>query len=210
MNLSAALREARIVPVVVIDDAGRAADLGAAIAAGGLRVVEVTLRTEAAAAAIGKLSGADDLLVGAGTVLNVAQVEQAVDAGADFLVSPGMSRAVVARAQQLEVPILPGVSDSTGIMAALDLGVDVVKLFPAGVLGGTAAVRALAGPFPQVRFVPTGGVDGSNAADYLALASVSAVGGSWMVPRQAIAAGAWQEITELTARAVALAKGCER
>src|SRR5450756_599246 len=129
-----------------------------------------------------------DILVGAGTVLTVAQVDQAVAAGATFVVSPGLSRAVVERCQELGVLALPGAVTATEVQAALELGLDTVKFFPAGTSGGPAAIKALAAPFTGVKFVPTGGVGPANLGEYLALASVVAVGGSWMVPTERIAA----------------------
>ena len=174
--------DSRIVPVVVINHAERAPALGEALVAGGLAVAEVTFRTPAAPDAIRRLAANPNLLVGAGTVLTAGQVDQAVDAGARFIVSPGFSAPVVKRALHHELPVFPGAVTPTEIMAALDHGLTTLKFFPANVYGGVAALKALAAPFPQVRFIPTGGVSTSNLADYLQLASVAAVGGSWMVP----------------------------
>src|SRR5450756_3191309 len=147
-----------------------------------------------------------DILVGAGTVLTPAQVDQAVAAGARFVVSPGLSRAVVERCQEHGVLALPGAVTATEVMAALELGLTTVKFFPAGTSGGAAAIRALAAPFGDVRFVPTGGVGPKNLAEYLAVPAVAAVGGSWMVPRDRVKAGDFAGIQQLTADAVALAK----
>jgi 2-dehydro-3-deoxyphosphogluconate aldolase/(4S)-4-hydroxy-2-oxoglutarate aldolase len=152
------------------------------------------------------MSARGDILVGAGTVLTPAQVDQAVAAGARFVVSPGLSRAVVERAQELGVLALPGAVTATEVQGALELGVSLVKFFPAGTCGGPAAIKALAGPFAGVRFVPTGGVGPANLAEYLAVPAVAAVGGSWMVPRDLIKAGDFAGITALTAQAVAAAK----
>jgi len=181
-------------------DAGLLAD---ALVAGGLPVAEVTLRTAAAVDAIAVLAGRGDVLVGAGTVLTPSQVDQAVDAGATYIVSPGTSPAVVERALARGVAVLPGAVTATEIQAALALGLDTVKFFPAGTSGGAAAIRALAAPFGGVRFVPTGGVGPENLADYLAIPAVVAVGGSWMVPTAAIAAGDFATVERLTAAAVA-------
>ncbi|HSF27398.1 MAG TPA: bifunctional 4-hydroxy-2-oxoglutarate aldolase/2-dehydro-3-deoxy-phosphogluconate aldolase, partial [Actinomycetes bacterium] len=181
-DVTAQLGEHRVVPVVVIDDAARAGAVADALVAGGLPVAEVTFRTAAAAEALRTMATRDDLLVGAGTVITAEQIEQAVAAGARFIVSPGLSRAVVRRAAELDVPVFPGVATASEVMAALDEGVSTVKFLPAETSGGVAAVKALAGPFPQVRFVPTGGIKAANALDYLALPAVVAVGGSWMVP----------------------------
>ncbi len=205
MDVLSVLSAARLVPVVVLDDAAGADVLAGALVAGGLPVAEVTFRTAAAPEAIRVMADRGDVLVGAGTVLTVAQVDQAVAAGARFVVSPGLSRAVVERCQELGVVVLPGAVTATEVQAALELGLTTVKFFPAGTSGGPAAIKALAAPFGQVRFVPTGGVGPGNLADYLAIGSVAAVGGSWMVPRDLIAAGDGAGIQELTTQAVALA-----
>ena len=205
MDTLSALAEARLVPVVVLDDAADAPALGDALVAGGLPVAEVTFRTAAAADAIRVLTDRGDVLVGAGTVLTVEQVDQAVAAGASYVVSPGTSRAVVERCHEHGVLALPGAVTATEIQAALELGLTTVKFFPAGTSGGAPAIAALAAPFGGVQFVPTGGVSPTNLHEYLALPSVAAVGGSWMVPRDRIRARDTAGITELTAAAVALA-----
>ncbi|CAL8973183.1 KHG/KDPG aldolase [Propionicimonas sp. T2.31MG-18] len=183
------LSGSRIVPVVVINNVDRAVGLGQALVAGGIPVAEVTLRTEAAPEAIRRMAANPDLLVGAGTVLNVAQVDKAAEAGARFIVSPGFSADVVRRAQQHDLPVFPGAVTPTEIMAALDLGLTTVKFFPANVYGGPAALRALGAPFGQVQFIPTGGVSAANLGEYLSLPNVASVGGSWMVPADAVDAG---------------------
>ena len=198
----------RLVPVVVLDSAADAGPLAAALVAGGLPVAEVTFRTAAAADAIRVMADRGDVLVGAGTVLTPAQVDAAVAAGARFVVSPGTSRAVLERCAEHGVPALPGAVTATEVQAALELGLSTVKFFPAGTVGGPAAIAALAAPFGSVRFVPTGGVGAHNLADYLALPSVCAVGGSWMVPRDRIRAGDVDGLQDLTRRAVALATSC--
>ena len=195
----------RIVPVVVLHDAKDAEPLGRALVAGGLPVAEVTFRTAAAADSIRAMAEVEGLIVGAGTVLNPSQVEQAVAAGAQFIVSPGFRRDVVLAAQAAGIPVLPGAVTPTEIMAAQELGLDTVKFFPANVYGGPAAIKALSAPFGGVRFVPTGGVSVSNLSDYLSLGSVPAVGGSWMVPVDAIRDGAFASISELCRDAVAVA-----
>ncbi|MGW6132401.1 bifunctional 4-hydroxy-2-oxoglutarate aldolase/2-dehydro-3-deoxy-phosphogluconate aldolase [Cellulomonas sp. NPDC055163] len=205
MDTLSALAEARLVPVVVLDDAADASALGDALVAGGLPVAEVTFRTAAAADAIRVLADRGDVLVGAGTVLTVGQVDQAVAAGASYVVSPGTSRAVVERCHELGVLALPGAVTATEVQAALELGLTTVKFFPAGTSGGAPAIAALAAPFGGVRFVPTGGVSPTNLHEYLALPSVTAVGGSWMVPRERIRARDTAGIAELTAAAVGLA-----
>jgi 2-dehydro-3-deoxyphosphogluconate aldolase/(4S)-4-hydroxy-2-oxoglutarate aldolase len=195
----------RVVPVLVLDDAARADDVAEALVTAGLPVAEVTFRTAAAADAVRAMARRRDILVGAGTVVTAAQVDEAVEAGARFVVSPGFSRSVVRRCADLDVPVLPGVSTASDVMAALEEGLSTVKFFPAEASGGLPAIRALSGPFPQVRFVPTGGIGPGNAAEYLALPSVLAVGGSWMVPGTAIRAGDVETVARLTREAVALA-----
>lgn len=205
MDTLAALSAARLVPVVVLDDAKDADPLAAALVAGGLPVAEVTFRTSAAAEAIRVMAARGDVLLGAGTVLTPDQVDRAVDAGASYIVSPGLSRAVVERAAERGVLALPGAVTATEIQAALELGITTVKFFPAGTSGGAPAISALAAPFGGVRFVPTGGVGPKNLHEYLSIPAVAAVGGSWMVPKDKVKAGDFAGITELTAQAVALA-----
>lgn len=191
------LRTLKVVPVLVLDDAEAAQPVADALVDGGIPVVEVTFRTPAGRHALAAISARTDLLVGAGTILNAEQVDQACDAGASFLVSPGLSADVVRRANERGVPVLPGAATATEIQAAVGLGLAVVKLFPAGQLGGRTMIDALAGPFPNQQFVPSGGVNLANAADYLAHPNVAAVSGSWMVPREAIRAGDWVGIRQL-------------
>jgi 2-dehydro-3-deoxyphosphogluconate aldolase/(4S)-4-hydroxy-2-oxoglutarate aldolase len=159
--------------------------------------VEVTFRTAAAAEAIASVAGRDDVWVGAGTVTSSAQAEVAIGGGARFVVSPGFDDGVAAVCRERGVGYLPGVATATEVMRARAVGLDVVKLFPAEAVGGLSMVKALAAPFPDVRFVPTGGVDEARAADYLAHPAVLAVGGSWMVPREAVNAGDWARVREL-------------
>lgn len=203
MTAAHVLEPHRVVPVVVLHDAGPAGDLGAALAAGGIPVAEVTFRTAAAAAVLRRMAERDDLLVGAGTVLTPDQVDLAHDCGARFVVSPGLSAGVVHRCQEIGLPVLPGTSTATEVMQALALGVDTVKLFPAEQCGGVGMIRALAAAFPQVRFVPTGGISVETAPAYLDLPSVLAVGGSWMVPPDLVDQGRWDEVTALCADTVA-------
>lgn len=198
-----------IVPVVVIDDAATAPDLVAALAEGGIHTVELTLRTPAGLDAIRAVADSSSL-IGAGTVLTVRQVEEVADAGAAFVVSPGYDDEVVARALELGLIVLPGVATPTELQRALKAGLDDVKLFPADRLGGLDMITALAGPFPNVGFMPSGGVKPGNARDYLAHPNVFAISGSWMVGRNLIAAGAFDEIARLSAEAVALVSGDER
>lgn len=195
----------RLVPVVVLNDTGHADGLADALLAGGLPVAEVTLRTDAGLGSIRTMADRGDILVGAGTVTTVDQVDQVVDAGARFIVSPGFSRAVVDRALHHGVPIVPGCVTPSEIMAALEAGITTVKFFPAGVYGGAKAIKALAAPFTGVQFIPTGGVSADNLGDFLSLPYVPAVGGSWMVPVGSIDAGDFDDVTRLTAQAVSAA-----
>jgi 2-dehydro-3-deoxyphosphogluconate aldolase/(4S)-4-hydroxy-2-oxoglutarate aldolase len=204
-----ALLRRRIVPVVVIEELETARPLAGALEQGGLPVAEVTFRTEVAADAVRLLAHETRLLVGAGTVVRPEQVDLAVEAGARFIVMPGLSPRVVERCRDLNVLVIPGVATATEVIAALDHGLDLVKLFPAQVAGGVALLRALQGPFPGVRWIPTGGVSAANAASYLALPSVAAVGGSWMVAPELIAARDFAAVTRFTREAVRLGTGEE-
>jgi len=204
MDTLSALTSTRLVPVVVLDDARDAAPLAGALVAGGLPVAEVTFRTPAAADAIRAMADRGDILLGAGTVLTPAQVDQAVAAGAGYVVSPGLSRAVVERCGEHGLLALPGAVTATEVQAALELGLSTVKFFPAATSGGAAAIAALAGPFGGVRFIPTGGIGPANLHEYLGIDAVAAVGGSWMVPRDRIRDGDFATVRRLTAEAVAL------
>ncbi|MET8151096.1 bifunctional 4-hydroxy-2-oxoglutarate aldolase/2-dehydro-3-deoxy-phosphogluconate aldolase [Actinoplanes sp. NPDC049668] len=195
MSVIDVLRGHRVVPVVVLDDPAYADDLGAALVAGGLPVAEVTFRTAKAAEVLSRLARRGDLVVGAGTVLTTEQAGLAYESGARFVVSPGLSAEVVRRCQALGLPVIPGVSTASEIMAALDLGLDTVKFFPAEAGGGLPTVKALAAAFPQVRFVPTGGITAEKAPAYLAHPAVAAVGGSWMVAPDLLASAQWDEVT---------------
>ncbi|MDI9629392.1 MAG: bifunctional 4-hydroxy-2-oxoglutarate aldolase/2-dehydro-3-deoxy-phosphogluconate aldolase [Acidobacteriota bacterium] len=188
----------RIIPVVVVNDAANAAGLGAALVAGGLPVAEVTFRTAAAADTIKILAERGDIIVGAGTVRNPAQVDQAVDAGATFIVSPGLRSDVVLRAQEIGIPVLPGVATPSEIMLAEQLGLNTVKFFPANVYGGAAGIKSLSAPFIDINFIPSGGVSAANLGEFLALPCIPAVGGSWMVPAKAVDAGDFGRVETLT------------
>lgn len=205
MDTLAALGAARLIPVVVLDDVANAEGLAGALVAGGLPVAEVTFRTPAAEESIRVMAARGDILVGAGTVLTVEQVDKAVAAGAHYVVSPGLSRNVVERCAEHRVLALPGAVTATEIQMAVEFGLTTVKFFPAETSGGAPAIAALAGPFGGVRFVPTGGIGTKNLHEYLAIAAVTAVGGSWMVPRDLVRSGDFARITRLTADAVALA-----
>jgi 2-dehydro-3-deoxyphosphogluconate aldolase / (4S)-4-hydroxy-2-oxoglutarate aldolase len=208
-DLRTALRRLRVLPLLVVQDAAVAADLGAALVAGGLPAVEVTFRTEAAEAAIRELRSVPDLLLGAGTVIRVDQVHAAVEAGASFVVTPGLSPAVVRECAALGVPVVPGVATATEVLTAIDHGLSLLKFFPAEAMGGPPALRALSAPFGAVEFLPTGGVTAASLAGYLAVKSVVAVGGSWMLPADAVAAGAVETVQRLAAEAVTAAQAVE-
>ena len=201
----AAITAARLVPVVVIDDPAAARPLAAALQRGGLGCAEITLRTPAAEEAIRVMAADPGLVVGAGTVLNAAQAARAIDAGARYVVTPGLSLEVVRHCQARSVPVFPGVATATEALAALDAGVPTVKFFPAEPLGGVAMLRALSAPLPMLRFIPTGGITPANLAGYLRHPAVLAAGGSWMVAAGLLRAGDFAEITRLTAEAVAIA-----
>jgi 2-dehydro-3-deoxyphosphogluconate aldolase / (4S)-4-hydroxy-2-oxoglutarate aldolase len=177
----------RVVPVAVIDDAATAAPLADALVAGGLPCLEITLRTPEAEAAIRAIAGRRDILVGAGTVVTPEHVDRAAQAGASFVVSPGLSIDVVRRAEELGLPAIPGIATASDVQAAVRAGLHAVKLFPADILGGLGILDALAAPFPDMRFMPSGGINAANAADYLVHPAVFAVSGSWMIPRALIA-----------------------
>ncbi len=196
----------KLVPVVAIHDAAHAPALADALAAGGLGCAEITFRTAAAPEAIKAMASRDDMLVGAGTVLNTEQAKQAVDCGAQFLVSPGTNPKVVAWAVDRGVPITPGVATPSDIDLAMSFGLDVLKFFPAEAFGGLKTLKAIAAPYGMVRFIPTGGISAANLAEYLAFKPVLACGGSWMVKNEMIAAGQFDRITELTREAVAIAR----
>jgi 2-dehydro-3-deoxyphosphogluconate aldolase/(4S)-4-hydroxy-2-oxoglutarate aldolase len=196
-----------LVPVVRIERAPDAPELARTLAAAGLPCIEITFRTDAAADAIRAIRAeVPDVLVGAGTVVSVDQLERALDAGAGFVVSPGLQADVVRACLARSVPILPGVYTPTEIIAALDLGVSVLKLFPASSAGGPAYLKALAGPFPAVRFVPTGGIDLTDLEAYLRVPSVLAVGGSWMVRSELLATRDWAAVGRLAGDATELVR----
>ncbi|MEU5513310.1 bifunctional 4-hydroxy-2-oxoglutarate aldolase/2-dehydro-3-deoxy-phosphogluconate aldolase [Streptomyces griseoaurantiacus] len=196
---------APVLPVVVADDATDAVPLARALVAGGLPAIEVTLRTPAALDAIRAVAEAvPDAVVGAGTVLTPAQVTRCVEAGARFLVSPGWTETLLAAMTASGVPFLPGVSTASEVVALLERGVTEMKFFPAEAAGGTAYLKSLAGPLPGVRFCPTGGIGPGTAPAYLALPNVGCVGGSWMVPADAVAAGDWARVERLAREAAAL------
>jgi 2-dehydro-3-deoxyphosphogluconate aldolase/(4S)-4-hydroxy-2-oxoglutarate aldolase len=195
------MRTAPVIPVLVIDDADNARELAEALVAGGLRVLEVTLRTPAAFDAIRRMNLVPGAIVGAGTVINEAQFEEAYAAGAEFIVSPGLTESLARVAERTGVPFLPGVATAGEIMRGLDLGLDHFKFFPAEASGGLPALKALAAPLAQVKFCPTGGITADRAPEWLAHPSVLCVGGSWITPKGADLA----QVRELAAQAASLA-----
>ncbi|MFJ7137465.1 bifunctional 4-hydroxy-2-oxoglutarate aldolase/2-dehydro-3-deoxy-phosphogluconate aldolase [Streptomyces fungicidicus] len=199
---------APVVPVVVVEDVADAVPLARALVAGGLPAIEVTLRTPAALDAIRAVAGeVPDAVVGAGTVIAPEQAGEAVAAGARFLVSPGWTDILLAAMRASGVPFLPGVSTTSEVVALLERGVREMKFFPAQAAGGTAYLKSLAGPLPQARFCPTGGIGPDSAPDYLALPNVGCVGGSWMLPADAVAAGDWDRVERLAREAAGLSAG---
>ena len=202
-----ALCQIGVVPVIAIDRADDAVPLARALLAGGIGCAEITFRTAAAAEAIRRLTGeVREMLAGAGTVLTVQQAEQAVLAGAQYIVSPGFDAAVVDWCQEHHVPVLPGVATPTEINMALARGVKILKFFPAEEFGGVRMLKALYGPYPEVRFIPTGGIRAHNLAEYLALPNVAACGGSWMATSRMIAGGQFEEIARLSTEARAIVR----
>jgi 2-dehydro-3-deoxyphosphogluconate aldolase / (4S)-4-hydroxy-2-oxoglutarate aldolase len=196
------LRQTRLVPVITIHDVDAAIGLATALRDGGLPVLEVTLRTEAGLASIERIANeVPDVVVGAGTVLTAQQYRSARDAGAEFIVSPGCTDALLRAAASEGGAFLPGAVTATEVMKLLDSDISLLKFFPAESSGGIAAVKAFGGPFPDVTFCPTGGIDLARAQEYLALANVACVGGSWMVPLSLIEQRDWAQITRLASEA---------
>ena len=196
------LQSLRLIPVVALDRAEDAEPLADSLSAGGLRCAEITLRTDAALDSIQALAGREEFLIGAGTVHSAEQAKAAVEAGAQFVVTPGFNPRTVMWCQENQVPVFPGIATPTDLELALEHGVETVKFFPAETLGGVNTLKAFSGPYGQIRFIPTGGIHAGNLADYLALSSVLACGGSWMVK-----AGDWESTTKLTTEAMQLIDG---
>ncbi|MBN2690442.1 MAG: bifunctional 4-hydroxy-2-oxoglutarate aldolase/2-dehydro-3-deoxy-phosphogluconate aldolase [Burkholderiaceae bacterium] len=205
MSGSDLLRAGAVMPVIVIHDAGLAVDLATALVAGGIRTLEVTLRTPAALDAIRQIRDrVPGALVGAGTALSPADWQRAQDAGSMFGISPGLTPALLAATRNSRLPFVPGVSTASEAMTALEAGFTALKLFPAEAVGGRALLKSLYGPLPQLLFCSTGGINLANATSYLALPNVGCVGGSWLVPDAALAARDWDAITALAREASAL------
>jgi 2-dehydro-3-deoxyphosphogluconate aldolase/(4S)-4-hydroxy-2-oxoglutarate aldolase len=202
---AAILRRAPVIPVLTIDDFEIAVPLARALCDGGLPVIEVTLRTRAALAAIAAIAvEVPDCIVGAGTVVRHVDAAFAIDAGAKFLVSPGTDSVLAETFTEIEIPVVPGCATVSEAMVLSDLGFEVLKFFPAEASGGAAWLKAVAAPLPHIRFCPTGGIDMRNARDYLALPNVIAVGGSWVVPQEALAAKDFARIKTLAREASGL------
>lgn len=205
--IEAIMTRCPVIPVIVIERPEDAVPLARALVQGGLKVLEVTLRTPHALAAVGEIKQAlPEAIVGIGTVVTVDDVDRAVAAGAEFLVSPGSPAALVDACLQRNIPILPGVATPTEAMTLYHRGLVHLKFFPAQAAGGVAMLKSIAGPLPQLKFCPTGGIDPDNAADYLALDNVLCVGGSWMLDRDLIAARDWMGIEQKARRASLLAR----
>ena len=204
MSIETIMRLAPVVPVIVIEDAAHARPVAEALVAGGLFALEVTLRTPAALEAIAEMAKVEGAVVGAGTVLNEAQLDQAMEAGARFIVSPGLTDGLGRAAIERKVPFLPGVANAGDIMRGLDLGLGHFKFFPAATSGGVPALKALTGPFADIKLCPTGGITQDNAPEWLALQQVLCVGGSWLVPK---GQPDFVAITDMARRAASLADG---
>jgi 2-dehydro-3-deoxyphosphogluconate aldolase/(4S)-4-hydroxy-2-oxoglutarate aldolase len=195
-----------VIPVVVIEDPVKAVPLARALMAGGVGIIEVTLRTPRALEAVAAVSAeVPEIALGVGSVLTAEDVDRALDAGAEFLVSPGASQPLLSRLVEAPVPVLPGAVTVSEVLTALDHGLTELKFFPAGPAGGPKYLAALGGPVPQVRFCPTGGVTQANMADYLQLPNVATVGGSWLTPSSLVDGGDWAGITALASAAIASA-----
>ena len=209
MNIAETLQAVRIVPVIVIEDASKAVDVAKALVKGGLNVLEVTFRTAAAEAAIRAIRAeVPEAIVGAGTLISKEQLHAAKAAGAVFGVAPGFDAAVVAESQRIGMPFVPGIATASELTCALNAGLQVVKFFPAEAAGGIKYIKNLLGAFrfTGVKFMPTGGINLANMKDYLSVKEVAAIGGSWLVPKEAVAESCWEEITRLAAEAVSALK----
>ena len=205
MNIQTILNAGPVMPVIVLNQVADAVPLARALVAGGIRVLEVTLRTPAALESIRAIAAeVPDAILGAGTVVTPADLDAATSAGAVFAVSPGASPDLLRAGREAAIPLLPGVMTPSDVINALSAGYTAMKLFPAAQAGGMGMLKALSGPFPQVRFCPTGGIDLASAPAFLALPNVACVGGSWLTPADRVKAGDWAAITELARAAAAL------
>ncbi|MEQ5223651.1 bifunctional 4-hydroxy-2-oxoglutarate aldolase/2-dehydro-3-deoxy-phosphogluconate aldolase [Providencia alcalifaciens] len=203
MTAEDVLKQGPVVPVIVIKKLEQAVPLAKALLKGGINVLEVTLRTECAMEAIRLIAEeVPEAIVGAGTVINAKQLAEVTQAGAQFAISPGLTDELLMAASQGSIPLIPGISTVSELMAGMNYGLKEFKFFPAEANGGVKALKAIAGPFSQVRFCPTGGISLANYRDYLALESVLCIGGSWLVPEDALESGNYEKITELAQQAV--------
>jgi 2-dehydro-3-deoxyphosphogluconate aldolase/(4S)-4-hydroxy-2-oxoglutarate aldolase len=202
MNVRELMRVGPVIPVIVITELSQAVPLAKALVAGGVRVLEVTLRTPVALEAIRAIGGeVEGAIVGVGTLTRPEDFAQSIEAGARFGVTPGLTPALIQAAQTSKLPLLPGVMTPSDVIAARANGFSELKLFPAQQAGGVGMLKALSGPFPDVTFCPTGGITAASAPDFLVLSNVACVGGSWLTPQDAVAAGDWGKITALAREA---------
>ena len=207
MDASSLIGDTPVVPVVVIEDPAKAGPLARCLAEAGLRIIEVTLRTEASIEAIGQIAEqVPSLLVGAGSIREVSQLDASIRAGARFAVSPGATEQLLDAVELARVAFVPGAATPTEVMRLLHRGYRLQKFFPAELAGGTAMLKAISGPLPEVFFVPTGGITAETANDYLSLANVRAIGGSWIAPPDLLGRGDFERIGRLAAQAAALGK----
>lgn len=205
VSINEVMTTSPVMPVMVINQVENAVPLAKALVAGGLKVLEITLRTPVALECIRQIKAeVPDAIVGAGTIINTHTLYQAIDAGAEFIVSPGTTEILLDEALASGVPILPGVVTPSEVMRLLEKGITSMKFFPAEAAGGIPMLKSIGGPLPQVTFCPTGGVNPKNAPEYLALSNVACVGGSWMAPADLVDAGNWSEITRRASEAAAL------
>ncbi|WP_068546393.1 bifunctional 4-hydroxy-2-oxoglutarate aldolase/2-dehydro-3-deoxy-phosphogluconate aldolase [Thalassotalea crassostreae] len=195
-----------VVPVLVIENVEDAVPIAKALMAGGIKVLEVTLRTENALDVIREIANnVPEAMIGAGTITNAETLHQAIDAGAKFAISPGLTPELLAASVRTKIPLIPGIASISELMTGIDAGFDHFKFFPAEAIGGAKAIKSIAGPFPNIKFCPTGGINLDNMGNYLSLNSIVCIGGSWIVPDDAIKSKDWSRITELTKEAVAQA-----
>jgi 2-dehydro-3-deoxyphosphogluconate aldolase / (4S)-4-hydroxy-2-oxoglutarate aldolase len=200
MTIEKIMNTAPVIPVMVIDKVENAVPLAQALVDGGLKVLEITLRTAAALESIREIKAAvPGAIVGAGTIINTQTLDQALEAGSEFIVTPGATPAIIDAALSSKVAILPGINTPSEAMALLEKGISALKFFPAEAAGGVPMLKAIGGPLPQITFCPTGGINPNNASEYLALKNVACVGGSWMAPANLVTEGRWEEIQNLAA-----------
>ncbi len=202
------LQVCSIIPVLAIEDAAKAVDIAYALKDGGINIMEITLRTDAACDAISKVAQeVDGMMVGAGTVINTEQFKMVKDAGARFVISPGMTESLLDYAQDSKTPFIPGVANASDVMLGMEYGLSAFKLFPAHIVGGVDTLKAFSGPFKEVSFCPTGGVNINNLRGYLDMPNVLCVGGTWICPSDLIKEGKYEEITRLCKEGLIVARG---